>query len=440
MRRAARLFSLSAVILAARLAGAAIMVAVQILIVRSLGPASLGHYVEAAAAINLLAAAMPLGFNIIASYFAVEYAAKQDGGTLRRFIVRAYAHVALTGAAALAAGLIASPIVFAPGSAAAEHWPALALMAVAIALVYVSGAVLAALRRPLLAFLGDGLLRPLAAALASIIAVMTIAPDAAIGAMLWIMATLYLCAALVYVALVIAAVMRLPAGRSSGDSETRRWWRYAMPWVLMTLATEFFFDIDALLLAGHLDYETLAVFGVVARIFALAAFGVGAVYTVGLPDVFEAEARGERTRFIGAVTRTNMAATALVIALIAGVILFSPLVLRLFGDSFVAGARPLAVLCLALLARTVFGPAALVLSIHERPWAPLPAVALGIAALAAGNAALVPAWGLDGAALAAALAITLWSVALWLIARRMTGTDVSVFPALLSALRKPRAA
>ncbi len=440
MRTSARLFSLSAVILAARLAGAAIMVGVQILIVRNLGPGQLGRYVEAAAVINLLAAAMPLGFNIIASYFAVEYAARQDGRTLRRFLARAYAHVILTGAAALAAGLVAARMIFAPGSAAAEHWPALPLMAVAIALVYVSGAVLAALRRPLLAFLGDGLLRPLAAALASVIAIITIAPDAAIGAMLWIMAGVYLCVALAYVIAVIAAVARLPAGTPSEDGETRRWWRYAMPWVLMTLATEFFFDIDALLLTGHLDYETLAVFGVIARIFALAAFGVGAVYTVGLPDVFEAEARGDRTRFISAVTRTNLAATALVITLIAGVILLSPVVLRLFGESFVAGARPLAILCLALLARTVFGPAALVLSIHERPWAPIPAVGLGLAALAAGNHVLVPAWGLDGAALAAALAITIWSAALWLIARRVTGTDVSVFPALLSALRKPRAA
>lgn len=441
MRSAARLFSLSAIILTIRLTGAAIMVGVQILIVRQLGAAQLGHYVEASAAINLLAAVMPLGFNIIASYFAVDYAARDDGRALRRFMRRAYTHVLLTGAAAFIVIPFSAGYVFAPGSAAAENVPALCVMAAAIAAVYVSGAVLSALRRPLLAFLGDGLVRPLVAALATLIAIAATAPEATIGTLLWIMAAIYGFVAVVYTATALAIAWRIPQqAPPQQHDESRRWWRYAMPWVLMTLATEFFFDIDALLLAGRLDYETLAVFGVVARIFALAAFGVGAVYTVGLPDVFEAEARGGRVQFVKAVTRTNLAATALVIGLTAGVMLLSPVVLCFFGEDFVRGAGPLAILCLALLARTVFGPAALLLSIHDRPWAPLPAVGLGIVALIAGNTLLVPAMGLEGAALAAAFAITLWSAALWLTARRLTGTDVSVFPVLVNLLRKPRAA
>ena len=85
----------------------------------------------------------------------------------------------------------------------------------------------------------------------------------------------------------------------------------------------------------------------------------------------------------------------------------------LFGPSFAAGAMPLAVLCLALVVRSVMGPASLVLSIHDRPYASLPAVALGVVSLVALNWLLVPPMGLMGAAMAATLAITIWSVALW---------------------------
>ena len=76
--------------------------------------------------------------------------------------------------------------------------------------------------------------------------------------------------------------------------------------------------------------------------------------------------------------------------------------------------------------RSVFGPASLVLSIHDRPYASLPAVAASMASLVVANLALVPPFGLMGAALAALLAMTVWSAALWFTALRVAGVDVSI--------------
>nr|WP_235935915.1 polysaccharide biosynthesis C-terminal domain-containing protein [Devosia aurantiaca] len=78
----------------------------------------------------------------------------------------------------------------------------------------------------------------------------------------------------------------------------------------------------------------------------------------------------------------------------------------------------------------------MVLSIHDRPWSSLPAVALGMATLVVGNWLLVPSLHLTGAALAALIAITVWSVGLWLIALRLAKIDVSI----LQWLRSRRAA
>src|SRR5690606_20492849 len=85
-----------------------------------------------------------------------------------------------------------------------------------------------------------------------------------------------------------------------------------------------------------------------------------------------------------------------------------------------------AVLCLALVVRSVMGPASLVLSIHDRPYASLPTVGVGIGALVLGNWLLVPPLGLMGAALAAIIAISVWSVGLWWIALRTARMDVSI--------------
>jgi len=84
------------------------------------------------------------------------------------------------------------------------------------------------------------------------------------------------------------------------------------------------------------------------------------------------------------------------------------------------------VLCLALVVRSVMGPAALVLSIHDRPYASLPFVAAGIGSLVIGNWLLVPAFGLMGAALSAIAAITIWSVSLWWMVLRTAQMDVSI--------------
>jgi O-antigen/teichoic acid export membrane protein len=56
----------------------------------------------------------------------------------------------------------------------------------------------------------------------------------------------------------------------------------------------------------------------------------------------------------------------------------------------------------------------------------LPAVGASLAALIAANLLLVPPLGLIGAAVAALIAMTVWSGALWLTTLRVAGVDVSI--------------
>src|SRR5690606_3612922 len=132
------------------------------------------------------------------------------------------------------------------------------------------------------------------------------------------------------------------------------------------------------------------------RIFSLVSFGVAAVYAVTLPDMFESEAKADRAEFNRKIGEANLVASGLSVLLFLMMLVLGPFALMLFGPSFAIGAMPLAVLCLALVVRSVMGPASLVLSIHDRPFASLPAVGLGIVSLVAFNALLVPPFGLMG--------------------------------------------
>jgi O-antigen/teichoic acid export membrane protein len=114
------------------------------------------------------------------------------------------------------------------------------------------------------------------------------------------------------------------------------------------------------------------------------------------------------------------------------VLALSPLAFMMFGPEFQAGVIPLVILSVGLVVRSMFGPASVVLSVHNRPYASLPAVAASMLALVLANLALVPPFGLVGAGAAALMAMTVWSGALWLTTLRIVGVDVSIRAKLTS--------
>lgn len=422
-----RLASQSTTIFGGRLFGAGLIFLVQAFIARFWGAAILGDYLIVIATVNLIAVMMPLGFQTIGTYFAAEYRARGDRRQLVAFLVRAYGHVA----AAFVLVLLAGPPVLRALSlgdhVVAIYFVPVVVLALATALVYVNGAVLVGLKRPFAGFFADGIFRPMMVLATMLVcSAMMAGPEAAFGTMLWVTAFGYILIGLVHLAIVVRTVKRTGDTAPTRSAEAPRWWRFAAPWVLITLATDFFFDIDLLLLANLLDREELAIFGVCTRIFALVSFGVAAVYAVILPDMFESEANADRAAFNRKVGEANLAASIVSLALFALVVVGAPFALLLFGEAFTAGALPLSILCLALVVRSAMGPASMVLSIHDRPWSSLPAVILGMVTLALGNLVLVPALHLVGAALAALIAISVWSITLWLVALRTAKIDVSI--------------
>lgn len=428
-----RLLSQSTVIFGARLFGAGLTFLVQVAIARALGAEALGEYILVMATVNVIAVMMPLGFETIGTYFAAEYRAKGEGRLLRGFMARAYLHIAITGVLVLALGYPALLLLGDAGAAMASHWTPAALLAISTAMVFVSGAMLVGLKRPFAGFFAETLFRPLLAIAGFVVALAIGGGN--VNTILWVLAGGYAIVALAQFAMLMRSTAAIPTIDAPRPGEPRRWWRFALPWIALAVAGDYFFDIDLLLLAGHMPHEQLAVFGVCTRIFSLVAFGVAAVYAVTMPDMFESEALKDRDGFHRKIGEANLVASGLSVALLAAVLVLSPLAFLLFGPDFQNGVVPLAILCVGLVIRSIFGPASVVLSIHDRPYAALPAVGASLATLGVANFALVPPLGVVGAAIAALCAMTVWSGALWFTALRVAGVDVSIRARLV----RPRA-
>lgn len=436
-----RLLGTSSKIYAGRLGGAALIFLAQAAIARLWGPELLGEYLLIIATVNIVSVVMPLGFETIGTYFAAEYRARGEGHLLRGFMTRSLVHIALSALVIFFGGLAVLGNFGEPGRVLLLFWLPTCMMAVANALIMCNGSLMVGLKHPYAGYLGDSVFRPILIITALGLTALTLAPVPAFTTLIWAVAIGYLAIALIHMIYSLRVVAtEVPTAIAPRPREARRWWRFAIPWVVIVLGTDFFFDLDLLILSGLLDKEALAIFGVCTRIFALVAFGVTAVYGVTLPDIFESEAKADRKGFMHKVGDANVVASTFALIMFVGIAVAAPIALMLFGPAFQAGHIPLAVLSLALLVRSVFGPSAMVLSLNDRPYSTLPAVALGTVTLVVANLVLVPAYGLTGAAWAAFMAQGVWSVAMWLTALHIAKVDVSILPRLRELLHARREA
>jgi O-antigen/teichoic acid export membrane protein len=435
-----RLLSQSSVVFAGRLFGAGLIFLAQAAITRIWGPEYLGDYLLLIAATNIVSVILPLGFETIGTYFAAEYLARGEGRLLRSFMLRAYGHVIGVMAVVLVGGQFLAGLLGPAGQVLLAHWWPLCIMIFGNALVLVSSPLLVGIKRPFSAFFADSLFRTVLIVGSFPIAWLALTQGEEFNLLVWLVAAAYLVVGLGQTAYCLFHTRKLPLAVEPRPGEVRRWWRFALPWVIIVLATDFFFDLDLIFLAGWMSREDLAVFGVCARIFMLISFGVTAVYAVTLPDIFESKVKYGDAEFQRKVGDTNVVASVTALILLVGIAFGGPVLLHIFGPTFLVGALPLTVLSLGLLIRAIMGPAAIALSIHDRPYTTLPAVAVGVATLIVANIVLVPKFGILGAAVAAAVSQTVWSVAMWVTALHVAKIDVSIIPRLRELLAQRREA
>jgi O-antigen/teichoic acid export membrane protein len=434
-----KLLSQSSVLFVARMFGAGLIFLVQAAITRIWGAEALGEYLLLIAASNIIAVVLPLGFETIGTYFAAEYRARGEGRLLRGFMLRAYGHIFVLMALLLIFGPLALGALGPAGEMLRSQWGPLCIMSFGNALLFVSSALLVGIKRPYAAFFNDSLFRTVLIIGALGIAWLAVTAGDRFGLLVWLVAFAYLVVGIAQTAYCLWFTRAVPLEAAPPRAgEARRWWRFALPWVIITLCTDFFFDLDLILLSGFMGKDELAVFGVCARIFVLVSFGVTAVYAVTLPEIYESGIGEDNRAFLQKVGDTNVVAAAIALVILVGLALGGPILLLLFGHEYLVGAVPLVVLGVGLLVRALTGPAALALSMQDRPSTTLPAVVAGVTTLIVANLVLVPSLHLLGAALAAMLSQSVWSVAMWLTALKVAKVDVSILPRLRELLHARR--
>lgn len=242
---------------------------------------------------------------------------------------------------------------------------------------------------------------------------------------------------LVLMVLVLIGLFQASIGRGPRVSTPRRttlgWDRVALTLLLIDAIYIVLGQTDMLLL-GLLNTTTAAGFYSAARnISTLVIFGLGAMNAIAAPVFSDLHANGTRADLQRAASTTVLATVvftvpAAVVAVIAG-----PRLLGLFGPAFLVAYPALVILVIGALVNALSGSVGvlLIMSGRER----IPALYAGVAAIVniVLNLLLIPRYGLEGSAIATAISMVLWNVALVVKARLEIGVDGSILSLLRTA-------
>lgn len=413
------------VLLAGRVLGALALFAVNLLIVRYLGTEALAGYAVFTSMVSVLAICLFLGFNSVASIFASRYQATGNPDLLKGFAVSAIRN-------GLLASLVLTLGLFAVWAFAADlvtnqtlaHSGIVLLTAAGAAALGLNGAIQVGLKRPATGLLPDTLVRPvimLAGTAALLFGQLAGDVSAIYG-----MACIAVWLALLSVFVIDADFLR-GYQKVATRTETARWHRAALPWMGTSLLWDYMIDLVLLITSLFAGAVELAMLHVAFRYRVLAGFGMRTIHTLFMPEITENSANNNKTMMRRKIRQANFASLGYSLLVLIGFVVLGRWLFDLFSLDAGEGLPILLVISLTMVIRATFGPAPLILAVHNSHLATLAVSFCGFLFAALWLWIFYPAHGIMAAAIGYSAANFCVSACLWIYARKKTGIDSSIF-------------
>ena len=403
----------------------------QILLARVLGAESYGIYAYVYTWVVVLALLATLGFETGLLRFASAYVAREEWGLARGLVRYAERRVVLAAAAAAAVGFatVIGLMDRLPTELAHTFLMSFAIIPV-IALLQVRASLLRAFGRVTAALAPNHLVRPLAILLGvGALGLGWTDVVHAPGAM-----AVALVAALLGLGLASVALRRArPSAMAHAKSaEERAVWRAAAAFMLLIATAQVLMRrTDVLMLGWFADTTQVGIYTVASRVADLVSFALTAVNIIFAPTISALYARGDHTGLQASVTMTAWWVTVSALAIAMPLFILAEVLLRLFGEAFVAGADALRILLFGQLINAAAGSVAYLMTMTalERQAAfIIVAAMIGNIAL---NAVLIPTFAMEGAAVANAITTAAWNIAMAVFLWR----KLRIIPSILGSAR-----
>jgi O-antigen/teichoic acid export membrane protein len=206
-----------------------------------------------------------------------------------------------------------------------------------------------------------------------------------------------------------------------GAADQRLWLSVSFPLMLLAVATVVQNQGSVLLAGAFLGVADAGILGAAIKLSSVFLFGIDAVNYVVAPSFAASHSEGNRAQLQSEARFSAMVSTAYVGLTSVVLITFGRQLLRLFGEGFDSGYAAFVILATGAIVNAVAGSTTYLLTMTGHHTTCLKVFVLnalshiGIACL------LIPALGLNGAAIATALSMATWNVSLAYFVRRRLG-------------------
>ena len=409
-----------------RVAAAGAAFALHALLARLAGADQYGTYSYVLACLGLTVLVATVGLDLSLVKYVAAYRARSDWAHLKG-LVRWSRRTVLRGAcltAAVVALLLGLARRHIDTSLVVAAWTACGVLPVA-AMLRLNEARLLGLGRAALAQLPDGVLRPAVTGAAALLAFWL--PGRSLtsaGAM-----SLHLLASATAVALSLG-LLRLAAPRPQFDVQarydTRAWIRVSLPLWLEAGMRLLSASIDVVLLGALGGMAGAGIYAVANRCAELIVFGASASQAAARPYIAAAHAGADRPALQRTVTAAAGWATLFAIAACCVLVPARSILLRQFGDEFVAGSTALLILAAGYFVTACTALVDSVMNMTDRQRANARITAAVLALKLPLICLAIPHWGIVGAAAASSGSMIVGRLWSWTYVRRTLDIDGTV--------------
>lgn len=417
----------AAAVFGAKVVGSGLALGCQILLARILGADSFGYYAYALACISLLLLAVTTGLDKGALRFVASYLARKEPGLLRGYVAFAHRRVLLV---SIGIGIGAVALLSLCHRSLGHEFALTTLAACFLlptrAMAEVSGACLQGLRRVVLARVVLEVGRPLMLIVGVALGYFYARDSFNAPYAMAVHVAAYVCAASL-LAMFLSARIRDRIPGATRSYRKKEWSRVSWQLALIGGLHLVVLQTDVLMIGVLNDTTQSGIYGVASKVASLAVFGLMAGNAIVAPMIAELFAKEKMAKLQVLVTFAVRATSGVTLLLTVGILVFKVTILRAFGTAFVSADSALSILLVGQVVNAVMGPVGLLMTMTAHQT--LAAKVIGSCALMniVLNMALIPRWGIEGAALATTISMTTWNLILAVMSRRKLGLRSSFF-------------
>ncbi len=417
----------SATSLSIRVLGIGLTFLTQVALARLLGVAEYGIYAYALSWLTVLAMFGAVGLDHSALRFVAEYRGREHWGLLRGFIRRSLgsALIISTGIALIAAFVV---IMLGPRLTPSEKSTYLigCLVIPLMVQLQIGSATIRAFRQVARAQIPGDVVRPVLVVVT--LSVIYLAAESAVVAPSAMGATLLASvAALGVIAGYFRSTVRSSVPRVPAEYRSLEWLAVSFPMLILNGTYLLLSQTDILLIGMLLDTTEAGIYSAASRLAMLLPLGLATTNAIAAPMIAEFFAKDDRRRLQRTLTVAAWCTTGLSLPLAIAIVFAGGWLLALYGSEFRVAYVALLILSVGQIVNIITGPVGSVMTMTGHHKQAMSILALMIPANLVLNAALIPRFGFEGAAVATAATTVAQNLMMLAYVRKHHRLNTTVF-------------